>query len=81
MQKIHIHKDKLGKGEKGVPVAGLGPSIFDFSDLVEFVMCTLISRECVPFCKYIKRHVYPGNQGTHDRLNQIQRLKVEMFEK
>ena len=23
-------------------------------DLVEFVMCTLVSRDCVPFCKYIK---------------------------
>ena len=24
---------------------------------------------CVLFCKYIKRHVYPGTQGTHDKLN------------
>ena len=23
-----------------------------------------------PFCKYINRHVYPGNQGTHGKLNQ-----------
>ena len=26
-----------------------------FSDLVKFVMCSLVSRDCVPFCKYIKR--------------------------
>ena len=41
-------------------------------DLVKFVMCTLIFRDCVPFCRYIKCHVYPGNQGIHDKLNQIQ---------
>ena len=29
------------------------------SDLVRLVICTLVSRNCVPFCKYIKRHVYP----------------------
>ena len=39
---------------------------------LSFVMCTLIFRDCVLFCNYIKRHVYPGNQGTHDKLNQIQ---------
>ena len=38
-------------------------------DMVKFVMCTLVSRYCVPFSKYIKRHAYPGNQGTHDKLN------------
>ena len=39
--------------------------------MVKFVMCTLVSRDCVPFCKYVKRHMYPGNQGTLDKLNQI----------
>ena len=37
-------------------------------DLVKFVMCALVSRDCVPFSKNIKRYVYPGNQGTHDKL-------------
>ena len=41
-------------------------------DMVKFVLCTLVSGDCMPFCKYIKRHLYPGNQGTHDKLNQIQ---------
>ena len=41
-------------------------------DLVKFVMCNLVSRDCIPFCKYTKRHVYPRHQGTHDKLNQIQ---------
>ena len=36
------------------------------------VMCTLVFRDCVPFGKYLKRHVYPGIQGTHDERNQIQ---------
>ena len=35
-------------------------------DLFKFVMCTLISRNYVLFPMYITRHVYPGNQGTHD---------------
>ena len=46
-------------------------------DLLKFVMCTLVSRDSVPFFKYIKRHVYSGNQGTHDKLNQIQLFKLE----
>ena len=37
--------------------------------LLKFFVCTLVSRDCVPFCKYIKRHVYSCNQGTHDKLN------------
>ena len=32
------------------------------ADLVKFVMCTPVSRDFVPFCKYKIRHVYPGNQ-------------------
>ena len=35
-------------------------------------MCTLVSRHCVPFCKHLKPQVYPGVQGTQDKLNQIQ---------
>ena len=38
-------------------------------------MCILVSKDFVPFCKYIKRHLYPGNQGTHDKLNQIRQGK------
>ena len=38
---------------------------------MKFVMCTLVSRDSMPFCKYVKRHVYPGDQGTRDKLNQI----------
>ena len=45
--------------------------ILQMSDLVKFVMCTQVSRDCVPFCKYKKRHVNPGNQSTYDKLNQI----------
>ena len=40
-------------------------------NLVKLVMCTLVSRDLVPFCKYIKRHVYSGFQGTHVNLDQI----------
>ena len=42
------------------------------SDLIKFVS-TLVSSDCVLFFnfKYMKSHVYPGNQGTHDKLNQI----------
>ena len=39
---------------------------------VKFVMCTLVSRDSVSFSQYIKRHVYLGNQGTRDIINQIQ---------
>ena len=48
-------------------------------DLVKFVMCTLVSRDCVPFCKYIKRHMYPGYQGTHHKLNQIPKINSIEF--
>ena len=43
----------------------------DDTDLLKFVMCTLVSRDSVPFFKYIKRHVYPRNQDTYDKVNQI----------
>ena len=39
------------------------------SDLVKYVMCTLASKDCVPFCKHLKRHVHTGIQGTHAELN------------
>ena len=42
-----------------------------YLNLVKFVMCTLVSRDRVLFCKCIKRQMYPGNKGTHDKLNQI----------
>ena len=31
-------------------------------DLVMFVMCIMVSKDFVPFCKYIKYHVYPGTK-------------------
>ena len=40
-------------------------------DLVHFLMCALIFKVYVLFFKYIKPHVYPGNHGTQDKLNQI----------
>ena len=39
-------------------------------ELVRVVIFTLVSRENLPYCKYIKRPVYPRNQGKHDKLNQ-----------
>ena len=27
-----------------------------------------LSLSCVAFCKYIKRYMFPGNQGTHDNV-------------
>ena len=41
-------------------------------------MCTLVSRDCVPFCRHMKHHVYPGDQGTHNKLDQIQNLLVRL---
>ena len=55
-------------------------------DLVKFVICTLISRVHITFFEYQKGmqsletrvhilpkgHTVPGNQGTHDKLSQIQ---------
>ena len=46
--------------------------IMKIRDLVKFVKSTLVSRDCVSFHKYIKSLLYPGNQGTHDKLNPIQ---------
>ena len=33
-----------------------------------------LTLSCVPFYKYIKCHVYPENQGTHYKLNQIREV-------
>ena len=35
-------------------------------------MCTLVSRVQMTFYILTKGHTVPGNQGTHDKLNQIQ---------
>ena len=60
-------------------------SLLEISDLDKFVMCTLVSTDGVPFCKYIKGHVCPGNQGTHatfliqrslEALEKYQKIKV-----
>ena len=47
-------------------------------ELVKFTMCILVSRDCVPFCKYTKCHVYPGDQDIHDKLNQIHDLSIKV---
>ena len=43
-------------------------------DIIKFVLYTLISRDCVPICKYTKCYVYPKNQGTHDKLIQFRKI-------
>ena len=48
----------------------------EISDLVKFVMCTKVSSNCVHFSRYIKRHVYSGNQGTQDKLKQIRNFNI-----
>ena len=44
------------------------------SDLVKFVVCTLVSRVQMTFSILTKTWTVPGNQGTHDKLNLIQNL-------
>ena len=46
------------------------------SDLVKIVMCTLVPRNCVPFCMHLKRLVYPGDRGTHYKLHQIPKFNL-----
>ena len=41
------------------------------SDLVKFVMCALVSRVHMMFYTLRKGYTVPGNQGIHDKLNQI----------
>ena len=38
-------------------------------------MCTLVSRVHMTFYIFIEGHTVPGNQGTHDKLNQIKLQK------
>ena len=42
-------------------------------------MCTLISRDCVPFYKYTRRHVHLGHQGAYENLNQIRNVYLIEF--
>ena len=44
------------------------------SNLVKFFMCTPVSRVQMTFYVQTKRYTVPGNQGTQDKLNQIQRI-------
>ena len=44
------------------------------SDLVKFVMCTLVSRVHIPFYKLFKGYTVPGNQSAHDKLNQFEKV-------
>ena len=48
--------------------------LLEIFDLVKNVMCILGSMDCVLFSKDVKCHVYPENQGTHYKLNQIQEV-------
>ena len=50
-----------------------------FLDLVKFVLCILVSRVHMPFYILTKGYTVPGNQGTHDKLNQIQKLLEIIF--
>ena len=43
--------------------------------MVRFAMCTLVSRDSVPFCMYMKRYVYPENQGTQQLKKAMQNEK------
>ena len=45
---------------------------FNFRDLIQFVMCARVSRVHMTFHILTKRYTVPGNQGTHEKLNQIQ---------
>ena len=50
-------------------------------DLVRFVLCTLVSRDCVPFCKYIKHHVYPRIQDIYDKFSSCLRMSWTIVSK
>ena len=43
----------------------------DTLDLVKLVMCTLVSRVHMSFYILTKEYTVSGNQGTHDKLNQV----------
>ena len=45
-----------------------------FLDLVKLGMCTLVSKVHMTFYILTKGYTVYGNQGTHDKLNQIQYL-------
>ena len=47
-----------------------------FVILVKFFMCALVSRVHMMFYVLIKKYTVPGNQGPHDKLNQIQISQV-----
>ena len=44
----------------------------DNLDLVKFVICALVSRVHMMFYTLRKGYIAPGNQGIHDKLDQIQ---------
>ena len=47
-------------------------------DLVKFVMCALVSRVRMMFYTLRKGYTVPGNQGIHDKLNQIQIIYLRL---
>ena len=52
-----------------------------FLDLVRYVICTLVSRIHMPFHILTEGYTFPGNQGTHDKLNQIPFLNCKLLDK
>ena len=52
----------------------------DKSDLVKFVMCTLVSRLHMTFYIITNGYPVPGNQGTHAKLNQIKKVRNSLPE-
>ena len=55
----------------GLVLIGICSNRVQKSDLVIFVMCTLVSRVHMTFHILTKGYIAPGNQGTYDKLNQI----------
>ena len=49
------------------------------TELVKFVMCNMVSRVHMTFYILKKRHTVLGNQGTHDKLNQIRNCNLELL--
>ena len=43
-------------------------------------MCTLVSRVHMAFYISTKRYTVPENQGTHDKLNKIQKTEEPKFD-
>ena len=62
--------------EKVDTSVGLGAIQSENSNLVKFVMCTLVSRKHMTFYVLTKVCTVPGNQGTHVKPNQVRKFIV-----